>query len=346
MKHALLVLAMIFSSRCRALQCNIKRLNGAGHSAFVRHRRSKSGSSDFFQTTLLATANGPSAVRSLRPEFVDSPLQLLSFYKFTRIEDPEAIRDGLFEKLSNVRGLRGTVYVAPEGVNCAFAVPTGSLEEVMQLFDAEEERGAIPFFDRNSQPNIGNIVDPTTPTFDRLIVRTRDYILRDGIDVSEQFDWTDPGSEIDASDWDEQLREEGVQLLDCRNDYESGEGTFIGARPLNTQVFGDTWGVVDEAVRSRELDPSKPVHIFCTGGIRCVKVGAYLKQKHGAKDVRSLRHGIIGYERWRENDEGTASGKDSIWEGKNFLFDKRRFADNESRGTNREALDEQMKDNT
>ena len=74
------------------------------------------------------------------------------------------------------------------------------------------------------------------------------------------------------------------------------------------------------------------------------KVGAYLKQKHGAKDVRSLRHGIIGYERWREN-EGTAGGKDSIWEGKNFLFDKRRFADNESRGTNREALDEQMKDN-
>ena len=338
MKHIRRTLLMfaVISSRCRlvpgALQCNINKLNhGARHDAFIG--KLPTGPSHRFRTSLLATANnGPSAVRSLRPEFVDSPLQLLSFYKFTRIEDPEAIRDGLFAKLSSVKGLRGTVYVASEGINCAFAVPTGSLEEVMQLFDAEE-RSVIPFsaFDHDSQPNIGEKVDPTTPTFDKLIVRTRDYILRDGIDISEQFDWSDAGSEIDASEWDEQLREKDVQLLDCRNDYESGEGTFIGARPLNTQKFGGTWGVVDEAVRSQKLDPSRPVHIFCTGGIRCVKVGAYLKQKHGVKDVRSLRHGIIGYERWQE--DGRSGGKDSIWEGKNFLFDKRRFADTESSET-------------
>ena len=330
----LLMLALI-SSRCRALRsnirrtdhghhggprrCNIRRTNhwaGHGHNAFVRSISKRP--TYRVETSLLATSKGPSAVRSLRPEHVDSPLRLLSFYRFARVDDPEAVRDGLFERLGEVRGLRGTVYVAPEGINCAFAVPTGSVEEVMRLFDAVE-------------PNMGDVVDPTTPTFDRLIVRTRDYILRDGIDAPGEFDWTDAGSEIGPSEWDEQLREEGVQLLDCRNGYESEEGTFAGARPLNTTRFGETWDAVDGAVRSGDLDPSRPVHIFCTGGIRCVKVGAYLRQKHGIEDVRSLRHGIIGYERWRVEDGGAASGRESVWEGKNFLFDKRRFADTEPR---------------
>jgi predicted sulfurtransferase len=52
-----------------------------------------------------------------------------------------------------------------------------------------------------------------------------------------------------------------------------------------------------------------------------------LKQKLGFQDVRRLEKGIIGYEKWIEEHPEKASS--SIWKGKNFLFDKRRFFEGE-----------------
>jgi UPF0176 protein len=287
------------------------------------------------------------AVRSIRlpSNTTDQKLQLLSFYRFVPIDNPESIRDALFEKLKTIEGLRGTVYVAKEGINAQFAVPEYSLRELLNTFNkAGECDGAVlPFnsFEKEA-PNMGSVVDEGVPTFDRLIVRTRDNILRDGIAPTEEngsvLDWTNNGVELDAKDWDEQLRplvndDEKIQLLDCRNSYESDQGSFIHSTPLDTQTFSETWDMLDGKVKSNSLDPSKPTFIFCTGGIRCVKVGAYLKQRLGFDDVRSLKHGIIGYQRWKNDGQqfngtpdNSAQNNESLWVGENFLFDKRRFA--------------------
>jgi len=295
----------------------------------------------------------------MKPIRTESKLQLLSFYHFVQISRPDDLRDTVFERLKTIPGLRGTVYVAKEGINAQFAVPVGkSLDNLLQAFGRENgydsdnvEGGCLPFdsFEKNL-PNMGSVVDGDTPTFDRLIVRTRNYILRDGMNLNDKggedslLDWSDAGIELDPSEWDEQLRgRKDIQLLDCRNDYESDQGSFVSAKPLNTQTFADTWSALDSKVKAKSLDPSKPVYIFCTGGIRCVKVGAYLKQNLGFGDVRSLKHGIIGYERWSgdgrdiaedegeggcggNNDENNKGGeRETLWIGENFLFDKRRF---------------------
>mmetsp|Transcript_18254 Transcript_18254/g.33288 ORF Transcript_18254/g.33288 Transcript_18254/m.33288 type:complete len:390 (+) Transcript_18254:80-1249(+) len=298
------------------------------------------------------STHGSSAVRSIKPLPLptESKFQLLSFYQFLPISQPDKFRDTLFERLKTISGLRGTVYIAKEGINAQFAVPTGeSLDNLLQVF-GRKEGGCLPFdiFEKNP-PNMGNVVDSDTPTFGRLVVRTRDYILRDGINLNDEeggdssLDWSDAGIELDPSEWDEQLRKpKHRQLLDCRNKYESDRGSFVSAKPLNTQTFSDTWSVLDSQMKSQYLDPSEPVYIFCTGGIRCVKVGAYLRQHLGFDDVRSLRHGIIGYERWNgddglgiaesENDGGCSSNDDAnnnqkeretLWVGENFPFDKR-----------------------
>ena len=286
-----------------------------------------------------SATHGSSAIRSTRPTATKArSLQLLSFYRFLPISHPETVRDFLFERLESIEGLRGTAYVANEGINAQFAVPPGEpLEALLRAFGRQcsngvndDSGGCLPCdkFEENP-PNMGNLVPIDTPTFDRLIVRTRNAILRDGINLEDDdgeeitLDWNDHGIELDPSEWDEQLRRPNVQLLDCRNEYESNQGSFVSARPLNTQTFSDTWNTLDRVVPS--LNPSKPVYIFCTGGIRCVKVGAYLKQKLGVKDVRSLRHGIIGYERWNDG-EPAKSKNEPLWVGDNFLFDKRRFA--------------------
>ena len=331
--------------------------------------------------------HGPSAVRSLRPlsptirPNSTEKLQLLSFYRFLPISQPDSLRDVLFQRLKRIPGLRGTVYVAKEGINAQFAVPVGEpLEDLLRAFgkkaDGGEEDvmgGCLPFdaFEKNL-PNLGNVVDGGVPTFDRLIVRTRDCILRDGLTPKDEkycpslFDWSDAGVELDASEWDAQLRplllqsspgsneepKPKIQLLDCRNAYESDQGTFLSAVPLNTRTFSETWSILDSQVESQTLNPLEPVYIFCTGGIRCVKVGAYLKQKLGCEDVRSLRHGIIGYERWWSGSKGDVAAdidastnesesdgannlnkKKTLWVGENFLFDKRRFAKEDERGS-------------
>ena len=101
--------------------------------------------------------------------------------------------------------------------------------------------------------------------------------------------------ELTPEEWDADLRKSssGI-LLDCRNSYESRVGTFAGADPLGTDVFSESWDILKD--KTKDLDKSEPIRIYCTGGIRCVKVGAYLKQELGFEDVRRLEHGIIGYE--------------------------------------------------
>ena len=273
--------------------------------------------------------SGSSAIRSIRvmpsppPNSKQLQLQLLSFYRFVPISDPDTVRDELFEQLLLIPGLRGTVYVAKEGINCQFAVPVGAaLQMLLQSFGKE---GCLPFDSFEKCPaNLGDVVDSSVSTFDRLIVRTRDYILRDGITTEDgdvRLDWSDAGVELEAKEWHEQLKQDKIQLLDCRNDYESDQGTFQSAQPLNTTTFSETWSVLDYQFQSESINPDEPIYIFCTGGIRCVKVGSYLKNKLGCKDVRSLRHGIIGYERFI-----TSSNEQSLWEGENFLFDKRRLS--------------------
>ena len=55
--------------------------------------------------------------------------------------------------------------------------------------------------------------------------------------------------------------------------------------------------------------------MFCTGGIRCEKSTAFLKQK-GFKDVYHLKGGILKY---LEN----VAEEESKWEGECFVFDNR-----------------------
>jgi predicted sulfurtransferase len=266
-----------------------------------------------------------SAILSQKPLPTNaSKLQMLSFYHFSPLDNPLAVRDELFQRVSSIPGLRGTIYLAPEGINAQLAVPCGEpLQDLVEIC-----RATLPFDPlQENLPNLGDLVDITTPTFDKLVVRARDAILRDGMD--ETLDWTDAGSELSPGEWDHQLRSEAnkpLVLLDCRNLYEFVQGTFHGATPLMTSNFQESWSELKE--RTQGLSKDQPLHIFCTGGIRCVKVGAYLKQKLGFSDIRRLEHGIIGYQRWSREEHLLSD--ESLWFGENFLFDKRRFHKRES----------------
>ena len=101
-------------------------------------------------------------------------------------------------------------------------------------------------------------------------------------------------------------------LIDTRNDYEYGIGSFRGALDPKTTTFREFPAYVRQ-----NLDPArhKKVAMFCTGGIRCEKASAFML-KEGFEEVYHLQGGILKY--LEEVPE-----QDSIWEGECFVFDNR-----------------------
>ena len=270
----------------------------------------------------------------------------ISFFKFVSIQNPPDMVERLKSHyVQSLPGIMGTVLLAEEGVNAQLVVPSSIVPWVTQVTTAVD-----PALFTDLTVNVGQTIDyenSKTPfPFKKLVVRQKRQILTDGmlvdnddIDgdaaaVSRALDWTDAGPEISPIMWHQEVsqRTDDLVLLDCRNTYESDMGTFRGAIPLNTTKFSETW----DAVNSQLAGISKDTRIltFCTGGIRCVKVNAYLKQKLGFNNIGRLQDGIVSYESFIEKAQnGEVDGNDvaipadivSTFVGKNFLFDRRRL---------------------
>lgn len=129
-------------------------------------------------------------------------------------------------------------------------------------------------------------------------------------------------------------------LLDCRNEYESEMGSFKNAIPLNSSKFSDSWSILESILE--DVPKSTRILTFCTGGIRCVKVNAYLRQKLNFDNTARLKEGIIGYERWLQTKNNTIASDsvetdtvelsavattpiESFFKGSNYVFDRRRL---------------------
>ena len=120
------------------------------------------------------------------------------------------------------------------------------------------------------------------------------------------------GTYVEARDWNELISDPDVLLLDTRNNYEVEIGSFAGAVNPGTNSFREFPDYV-----KKQLNPCKhkKVAMFCTGGIRCEKSTAYLREQ-GFEEVYHLKGGILKY--LEEVPES-----ESKWEGECFVFDNR-----------------------
>lgn len=247
-------------------------------------------------------------------------LHMISFFKFITIERPWVVSE-LLQKAWSRMGVKGRVYVATEGVNAQLSVPEIVLQDFYDAMNGSwTERGEtlIPSEMVGVFLNTDSIVRLSEQPFEKLSVRPRDKVLADGF--AEPLDWTKSGKEVSPDEWHKLLRDKSdeVVLLDCRNTYESDIGRFEGAEPLNTRTFRETWGHLEE--RLKHEDRNKKILTYCTGGIRCVKVNAFLEQKMGFKNTGRLEGGIVSYAR-RLKEDGKLN--QSLFKGVNHVFDGR-----------------------
>lgn len=222
-----------------------------------------------------------------------------AFYKFVAIEDPPALREELLA-VAREQAIKGTILIAPEGINATIAGPDAGIRHTLAHLRADPRFAALVSKESYADAN----------PFGRLKVRLKREIVtlrRPEADPSRRV-----GTYVKPEDWNALIADPDVLVVDTRNAYEVGIGTFKGALDPATRAFCEFPEFV-----AAHLDPArhKRVAMFCTGGIRCEKASSFLLSQ-GFPEVYHLEGGILKYLE-------TVPPEQSLWQGECFVFDER-----------------------
>ncbi|WP_404364588.1 rhodanese-related sulfurtransferase [Marinobacter sp.] len=222
-----------------------------------------------------------------------------ALYKFAVLDDFKTLRQPLLE-LMTASEVRGTLLLAREGINGTIAGSREGVDAIKAWLGRDERFDGIDYKE--------SLVD--VQPFKRTKVKLKKEIVTlgvEGIDPKRIV-----GTYVKPADWNALISDPDVLLIDTRNQYEVEIGTFRNAVNPATDTFRE----FPDYVRSN-LDPARhrKVAMFCTGGIRCEKSTAYLKEQ-GFDEVYHLQGGILKY--LEEVPE-----EQSLWQGECFVFDDR-----------------------
>jgi UPF0176 protein len=240
------------------------------------------------------------AIKKLQKE--DFKRITVSLYKYVTITDPQAMRDHLYNMWKDLECL-GRIYIAHEGINAQMSVPEHHWEQFKkEVYEITELT--------NAPLKIG--VHHET-SFYKLQVKVRKQIVADGLTM-EDYDIENVGTHLTAKEFNAAMEDNKTIVVDMRNHYESEIGHFDGALTPQVDTFREELPLVAKELVGNE---DKKLLLYCTGGIRCEKASAYLKDK-GFKDVNQLHGGIIDYKHQVERE-----GLDNKFLGSNYVFDER-----------------------
>jgi len=222
-----------------------------------------------------------------------------ALYRFTRFDDPAALRAPLAGLCCGLR-VKGSLLLAPEGINGTIAGSRAAIDAVLDHIRALPGCAALDWKESRAE----------TQPFLRMKVRLKREIVTRGQPDVDPLSGT--GHYVTPAAWNALIRAPDVAVIDTRNDYEVGIGTFQGAIDPQTATFRDfpAWWQAN-----RDRFKGKRIAMFCTGGIRCEKSTNYLLSQ-GVDDVFHLKGGILKYLEEVPADQ-------SLWQGECFVFDQR-----------------------
>ena len=229
----------------------------------------------------------------------DQPIVVAALYRFVSLSDFESLREPILAAME-ANEVRGTLLLASEGINGTIAGSRNGIDALLRYLREDPRLAETEV----KESFCGE------PPFKRTRVRLKQEIVTLGVEGIDPNDSV--GTYVDPQDWNDLISDPDVTVIDTRNDYEVAIGTFQGAENPDTHTFREFPDYVDQ-----NLDPNqhKKVAMFCTGGIRCEKSTALLKQK-GFDEVYHLRGGILKYLEQVPPEE-------SLWNGDCFVFDQR-----------------------
>ncbi|BCX14188.1 MAG: UPF0176 protein [Candidatus Dojkabacteria bacterium] len=227
-------------------------------------------------------------------------IKILLYYKYTKIDNPQEIRDKQYD-LCKKLNLKGRILIASEGINGTVGGSPDAVEKYMRETESYPEFKGIEW----------KISEGPDDAFPRLRVVVREEIVtlglkRENNDVSleHKAQYIEPEELLELYE-----KGEDFVIIDARNEYEARIGKFKNAIYFDIDVFKD----LPKQIKKIKNYKDKLVVTYCTGGIRCEKFSAYLREQ-GFKNVRQLHGGIHRYSE-------ITGGKN--FEGLMYVFDGR-----------------------
>ena len=233
-------------------------------------------------------------------------LRVAAFYRFAALVEADlpALRARLLAA-GNAAEVKGTVLLAPEGVNGTVSGPKAGVEQLLELLQQADPGLASLEVKRHSTE---------VQAFHRLKVRLKREIVTIG--RAEVDPTVAVGAYVDPQDWNALISDPKTLVIDTRNAYEVAVGTFAGAVDPGTSSFREFPAWVERQLRPLvEAQRPRALALFCTGGIRCEKATAHLIQE-GFEGVHHLQGGILRYLE-------AVDPAESRWQGECFVFDQR-----------------------
>lgn len=234
-----------------------------------------------------------------------TPYVVSALYKFVTLENFEQLRQPLLNVMEE-NEVYGTLLLALEGINGTISGSQTGITNVLNWLSSDTRLAG--FSHKESYAD--------NAPFKRSKVKLKKEIVTMGVEGIDPLQVV--GTYVKPKDWNALISDPDVILVDTRNDYEIEIGTFKNALDPKTKTFREFPQYVAD-----NLDPAKhkKVAMYCTGGIRCEKSTAYLKEQ-GFEEVYHLEGGILKYLEEVPQEE-------TLWEGECFVFDDRVAVDHQ-----------------
>lgn len=220
---------------------------------------------------------------------------VITTYKFKK-QEKRTLKKLMEEirEFCKVREIFGRILIGEEGINAGFASNEKSVKEFKRFL--EKKFGKLTYRELKAKVN----------PYPKLQVKVRKEIVVLGVkvDVKKTGKYLKPSQLKKLYD-----SKKDFVIIDTRNDYESEIGKFKNAiiPPIKTFKEFPDW------IKKQKDLKNKKIVTYCTGGIRCEKATAYMKEI-GFKDVSQIKGGVINYCQEYPN---------TYWEGSLFVFDNR-----------------------
>ena len=228
--------------------------------------------------------------------------KIITLYKFHKIHEPLKLQAALKKELKNL-DILGTIIVGNEGINGTVSGTSINLDRAIERLKLHSKILDLDLKESFSKKS----------PFLRLKIKIKDEIVTMGkknINPSTQS-----GEYINHKRWNALIEDKNTLLIDTRNSYEYAIGTFKNSINPKTANFKEFPEWVNKQQFSKTDKKQKKVAMFCTGGIRCEKASAFMKNE-GFEKVYHLKGGILKYLEETET-------QNSLWQGECFVFDDR-----------------------
>ena len=228
--------------------------------------------------------------------------KIITLYKFHKIQEPLKLQAALKKELKNL-DILGTIILGNEGINGTVSGTSINLDRAIERLKLHSKILDLDLKESFSKKS----------PFLRLKIKIKDEIVTMGKKNINPL--TQSGEYINHKRWNALIEDKNTLLIDTRNSYEYAIGTFKNSINPKTANFKEFPEWVKKQQFSETDKKQKKVAMFCTGGIRCEKASAFMKNE-GFEKVYHLKGGILKYLEETET-------QNSLWQGECFVFDDR-----------------------